>query len=399
MAFTESTVFPIPPDVILMPLALMSPRLAWWYALLTTVSSVLGALVGYFVGRKAGRPVLRRFFSEEVIKQVELLFVRYGGWAVGIAAFTPVPFKVFTFGAGIFGVPLVTFTTVSAAGRGARFFFEGALVFFLGEQAQTYLGTKFEVATLALTAALLLATWLVPKILPSGRRARPEGEEGPGSAASRPALVEKYRGVLRAARSVGTRCLTWAALAIMAAVFLAAFLEDVMGAEHDLLQGATLAFLSRVPLSGSVPGFWDLAGNPWVMTALLLVGVFTYARRQPLTPSGRYRRLLVLVATGIGAYALDKGLAFFLLSFGKEATWTWLLGPYMLMAGAFLPAWRRPLWLQALCMVAGLGLALGLAGHTAVTGASGPLTAGTSLIASAFAFCSSLAVLEGVSSD
>jgi membrane protein YqaA with SNARE-associated domain len=125
VAFFESTVFPIPPDVLLLPLCLMNPRLSWWYAFLTTAASISGAFLGYAVGRKAGRPVVERFVAGELVEKVQVLFEKYGGWAVGIAAFTPIPYKVFTFGAGVFRVPFMTFTVASAIGRAGRFFFEG----------------------------------------------------------------------------------------------------------------------------------------------------------------------------------------------------------------------------------------------------------------------------------
>ena len=121
VAFFESTVFPIPPDVLLLPLCLMNPRLSWWYAFLTTAASTLGAFLGYAVGRKAGRPVVERFFASEMVEKVQFLFGQYGGWAVGIAAFTPVPYKVFTIGAGVFRVPFMTFTVASVIGRASRF--------------------------------------------------------------------------------------------------------------------------------------------------------------------------------------------------------------------------------------------------------------------------------------
>lgn len=384
VAFFESTVFPVPPDVILMPLAMMSPRLSWWYASLTTAASVLGALAGYFVGRKAGRPVLRQFFSEEVIKQVEVLFGRYGGWAVGIAAFTPVPYKVFTFGAGIFGVPLFTFTAVSVFGRGARFFLEGAMVCFLGERAQTYLGANFEITTLALTAVLLLATWLVPKMLPSGRRA---------------AVGERRVRVLREVRSLGAGFLVWAVLAAAAAVFALAFMEDVAGPEREILRGTVAPLFDSMPLARALPGFWSIAGSAWVVSLLSLGGIAAYMRRQSLPASARYRQFAWLLLVGAGAYAVERGTAQYLSLYGDglSVAGTFLLAPYLSVTGVFLLAWRRSRAWRTASLAAGAALAIGEASHAAAAGMLDPLVAATSLIVSGFAFCATMAVLEALS--
>lgn len=160
MAFCESVFFPIPPDLVLLPMAMMRPEMSLWYALLTTVASVAGAMVGYGIGRKAGRPLVDRFFPQDKISAIEVLFSKYGGWAVGIAAFTPIPFKLFTLTGGIFRVGFWPFTIASVVGRGARFFLEGGLVYFLGEEAASLLGRNFDLATIGLTAAVLILAWL-----------------------------------------------------------------------------------------------------------------------------------------------------------------------------------------------------------------------------------------------
>jgi len=160
LAFCESIFFPVPPDFVLLPMALVKPRLSLWYAFLATSASVAGALAGYAIGRKAGRPLVDKYFSRDKISRIEVLFSKYGGWAVGIAAFTPIPFKLFTLTGGIFRVGFGPFLIASAIGRGARFFLEGALVYFLGEGAIAFLGRNFEVVTIGLTAIVLALAWL-----------------------------------------------------------------------------------------------------------------------------------------------------------------------------------------------------------------------------------------------
>ncbi|MEA4882427.1 MAG: YqaA family protein [Clostridia bacterium] len=151
VAFAESSFFPVPPDVLLFPLCLSHPRRALWYATVTTGASVLGAVFAYAVGVRGGRPMLLRFTDRKGLSQTETLFKKYGGWAVGIAAFTPIPFKVFTIASGIFRVRMAPFLIASLIGRGARFFLEAAMTIRFGSRVREVIGPWFEIATLALS--------------------------------------------------------------------------------------------------------------------------------------------------------------------------------------------------------------------------------------------------------
>src|SRR3989338_4669918 len=102
VAFMESSFFPIPPDLLLIPLVLLNPQLGLWYALVCTIGSVLGAVLGYYIGIKGGRPILIRLAGKEKTDKTARYFRKYGDWAIGIAAFTPIPYKVFTIAAGVF---------------------------------------------------------------------------------------------------------------------------------------------------------------------------------------------------------------------------------------------------------------------------------------------------------
>lgn len=164
LAFCESVFFPVPPDFMLLPLAMLKPGLSFWYAFLATLASVAGAILGYGIGLKAGRPLLEKYFPRQRLIQIELLFKNYGGWAVGIAAFTPFPFKLFTLAGGIFRVRLWPFAIASAIGRGGRFFLEAGLVFFLGDEAEALFGPNFELITMGITVVLIGLIWLVGKI-------------------------------------------------------------------------------------------------------------------------------------------------------------------------------------------------------------------------------------------
>ena len=157
-AFAESSFFPIPPDIILIPLALLSPENAILYGLLATLSSSAGALLGYWIGLKGGRPVLRKLASEKSIEKAETFFNRYGAWAVGIAAFTPIPYKVFTIASGVFMLrDLRAFFLASFLGRGGRFMAEAILIMLFGESIISFLTTRFEQATLLIGVAAAIA--------------------------------------------------------------------------------------------------------------------------------------------------------------------------------------------------------------------------------------------------
>lgn len=157
VSFAESSIFPIPPDLILIPLSIINHELALFYAALTTFASVIGGLFGYYIGAKAGRPILMRFFAEGKIKKVEEYFIKYGGWAVAIAGLTPIPYKLFTIASGVFKVRKSVFVNASILGRGIRFFLEGAIIYMMGDQAQRIISEYFDVLTIGMAVVGALA--------------------------------------------------------------------------------------------------------------------------------------------------------------------------------------------------------------------------------------------------
>lgn len=163
LSFAEASFFPVPPDLVLIPLALSQPSLAVWYGTLTTAFSTLGGLFGYWLGRRVGRRILERLASEAQIRQIESLFRRYGGWAVLAAALTPIPYKLFTIAAGLFAIPLGTFTWASVIGRGLRFYLEAVLLWLYGPSVVQFLQGPFGWLTVVVTVALVLAYWLAQR--------------------------------------------------------------------------------------------------------------------------------------------------------------------------------------------------------------------------------------------
>lgn len=137
LSFAEATFFPIPPDVMLAPMVLARRDRAWSLALLTTVMSVVGGIVGYFIGwlgLEMVYPLIERINYVEAYEHAVQAFEDYGIWFVIVAGFTPIPFKMITIAAGALLMPLPGFVIGSIIGRGARFFLVSALIWAGGER-------------------------------------------------------------------------------------------------------------------------------------------------------------------------------------------------------------------------------------------------------------------------
>lgn len=131
LSFAESSFFPIPPDVMLAPMSLAQPRRAWMFAFITTAASVAGGLFGYLIGMFAFdliEPLIRDSRYWEGYLTAHEWFDRWGFWAVFVAGFSPIPYKVFTIAAGALSMALLPFAIASFIGRGARFFLVAGLM-------------------------------------------------------------------------------------------------------------------------------------------------------------------------------------------------------------------------------------------------------------------------------
>lgn len=155
IAFIESSFFPIPPDVVLIPLTVANPALGLWYAALATVGSVLGAVFGYWLGYKGGRPVLERYVSDRNIDRVQEYYDDYGVWAVGIAGFTPIPYKVFAISSGTFKLDMKGFIAASIIGRGARFFVVAGVIMLYGEEIIALLNRFLGIGSIIIAAVVV----------------------------------------------------------------------------------------------------------------------------------------------------------------------------------------------------------------------------------------------------
>lgn len=160
LSFAESSVFPIPPDVMLAPMALAHPKKAWIYAALTTVSSVLGGIFGYLIGMFCFSfvyPYLLHFGYESMYLQIVSWFELWGFWIIFIAGFSPIPYKLFTVAAGVIGMPLLPFIIASTIGRGVRFFLVSGLMLWGGAKMEQLLKSYIDRLGWGLLLILLLA--------------------------------------------------------------------------------------------------------------------------------------------------------------------------------------------------------------------------------------------------
>jgi membrane protein YqaA with SNARE-associated domain len=168
IAFVESSVFPIPPDVLLIPIVLAAPTRAWLIAGVCTVSSVLGGMLGYAIGallfEALGRPILEFYGYLARFAEFQAQYNAWGAWIVFGAGLTPFPYKVITIASGVTGLDLVTFTVASIVGRGMRFFAVAALLWWFGAPIKRFIETNLGWLTI-IFFVLLFGGFLVLKLL------------------------------------------------------------------------------------------------------------------------------------------------------------------------------------------------------------------------------------------
>ena len=172
ISFAESSFFPIPPDVLQIALSVARPSRSFLYAAVSAVASVAGGIAGWAIGWGLWHLIDSWFFnyvpgfSEEKFEAVQSLYSNNAFLAIFTAAFTPIPYKIFTISAGVCAVPLSTLVLASALGRSGRFFLVAAVMYSCGSRAKVFLDRYLEVATVAIgalmIAGLLAIRWLLP---------------------------------------------------------------------------------------------------------------------------------------------------------------------------------------------------------------------------------------------
>ena len=168
IAFLESSVFPIPPDVLLIPMVLAERAKAWFFAALSTLSSVIGGFAGYAIGfflfEAVGQPLLDFYGYSGQFRSFAGKYNDYGAWIVFIAGVTPFPYKVITIASGVTQLDFIIFCIASVAARGLRFFLVAGLLYWFGPQVQKFierrLGLVFTVALVLLVGGFVLVKFL-----------------------------------------------------------------------------------------------------------------------------------------------------------------------------------------------------------------------------------------------
>ncbi len=165
IAVAESSVFPIPPDVLLIAMVAANPHHWFRAAALCTSGSVIGAVIGYYIGSAfmatVGQPIVDFYHAQQAWDSVVKLYTgTWGIWFLAAAAFTPIPYKVATIAAGATGMPFVPFILVSLLGRGARFFIVSAILRVFGPKVRELIEKHFDLAAF-LFLVLLLGGFLI----------------------------------------------------------------------------------------------------------------------------------------------------------------------------------------------------------------------------------------------
>jgi len=165
VSFLESSIFPIPPDPLLIALCLGKPSRAFWFALICSVMSVLGGISGYLIGLVIWEAVSNFFFSY-IFSENAFLFVsdkyhQNAFIAILGAALTPIPYKVFTITAGVFKVNFLIFLIASAIGRPLRFFTEAILISIFGQKIKLFIDRYFNILAILFFILLLLGFFVI----------------------------------------------------------------------------------------------------------------------------------------------------------------------------------------------------------------------------------------------
>jgi membrane protein YqaA with SNARE-associated domain len=168
LALAESSFFPVPPDVLLIALAISIPARSFRYALICSVGSLFGGMLGYLIGYQfmdlIGMEIVEFYGFTQQYAAVGDLYDQYNAWAVGIAGFTPIPYKIFTISAGAFKINFVVFLVASAISRSARFFLVGWLIYAFGPEIRLFIDRYFNLLAIVFVV-LLIGGFIVIKYI------------------------------------------------------------------------------------------------------------------------------------------------------------------------------------------------------------------------------------------
>lgn len=169
ISFAESSVFPVPPDVLLLAMTVAAPAMWLRYAFYCTTASVLGGMFGYLIGLKfmdvIGNKVLEIYHLHDKFDKIGELYREHEAWAVAMSGFTPIPYKLFTLAAGAFRIDLPTFVLASTLGRAARFFLIAFLIYKFGPTVKRWIDKYFGWFTIFFFILLFLGFYLLKFVL------------------------------------------------------------------------------------------------------------------------------------------------------------------------------------------------------------------------------------------
>lgn len=159
VAFTEASCFPIPPDVLLIPMALARPRRAWRLALICTIASVCGGALGYYIGyavfNQLARPVIEFYGYGAKFAAFQAMYAEWGVWVILIKGLTPIPYKIVTIASGAAKFNFWVFMAASAVTRGARFFIVATLLHFWGERVKDFIERRLTLVTTGVAVGIV----------------------------------------------------------------------------------------------------------------------------------------------------------------------------------------------------------------------------------------------------
>ena len=160
LAVVEASFFIIPPDLLLMALCAGKPKKSFWFASICALGRVVGGIIGYGIGLflmdTAGKLILDTLHLHEAFKMVQIKYEESAALAIFAAAFTPIPYKVFTIAAGAFGISFLVFVLASAVGRSARFFLVATIIYWWGPSVKSRIDKHFNLFTILFTIILFM---------------------------------------------------------------------------------------------------------------------------------------------------------------------------------------------------------------------------------------------------
>ncbi|QNT77864.1 YqaA family protein [Entomobacter blattae] len=165
IAFSEASFFPLPPDLLLIPMILAQPKKAWQFATICTLASVTGGIFGWYIGAflmdYLAQPIVHFYHAEATLLALQEKFRLYGVWFILIKGLTPIPYKLVSIASGAALFPIGTFVLASLATRGLRFFIIAALLYFFGASIQNFIEKRLTLVATIFAALMVIGIFAI----------------------------------------------------------------------------------------------------------------------------------------------------------------------------------------------------------------------------------------------